>query len=136
MNDLFVSFLTTLFVFAIIKLSGKKESKKIKYRQSHINSIIGPFIPSYIANNVIKKTQSLKHYISNIIDVLVTENYAYWVHENVFYRAVVEDGRVDRTTTSPIDIQNMSNEDVNKMMVILDKLKNRAKNENRGTGNK
>jgi len=113
----------------------KSKTNKIKYRQSHIHQIIGPFLPDMAPVNL-KDTQSIKRVRQSVIDVLVTEDYAYWIHKNVFYRANVEDGDVDRSSASPINTSNMSDDELKKMLNILDKLTDRSKNEGRGAGNK
>jgi len=112
-----------------------RRANKIKYRQSHMHQIIGPFLPDLLPTDV-KNTQSTKRFKENIIDVLVTENYAYWIHKNVFYKANVENGDVDRSSASPINTQNMPDDELKKMLKILDKLTDRSKNEGRGSGNK
>lgn len=123
-------------IFAILYIRKPKERKStIKYRQSHIHQIIGPFLPE-MSNVNVKNTQSTKRLKENVIDVLVTEDSAYWIHKNVFYRASVDDGNVDRSTASPISTEDMSEEELKKMLKILDKLTDRSKNEGRGAGNK
>lgn len=136
MNDFLVSFLTSLVVLGIIYIrKPKSRVNKIKYRQSNIHQIIGPFLPDLLPVDV-KNTQSSKRLKENIIDVLVTEDYAYWIHKNVFYRANVEDGEVNRSSASPINTSDMSDNELKKMLKILDKLTDRSKNEGRGAGNK
>ena len=135
MNDFLVSFLTMIAIFAILYVRKPQQRKNIiKYRQSHIHQIIGPFLPELVPVDV-KKTQSRKRLKESIIDVLVTENSAYWIHKNVFYKANVDDGHVDRSTTSPINTQDMSEEELKQMLKILDRLTDRSKNEGRGSGN-
>ena len=118
----------------IINIVKKNKPKNIiKYSQSHIHSIIGPFLPD-IPSMEIKDTQSKKHMKESIIDVLITRHAAYWVHKGVFYTAKVEeDGSVDRSTTSKVNFDDMSDQEIKNMFVILDKLKDRANNEGRGT---
>ena len=136
MNDFLVSFLTMMAIFAILYVRKPKERKNIiKYRQSHIHQIIGPFLPDLVPVDV-KNTQTTKRLKESIIDVLVTEDFAYWIHKNVFYRANVDDGNVDRSTASPVNTQDMSEEELKKMLKILDKLTDRSNNEGRGAGNK
>lgn len=123
-------------IFAILYVRKPKERKNIiKYRQSSIHQIIGPFLPDLLPVDV-KDTQSTKRFKENIIDVLVTEDSAYWIHKNVFYKADVDDGHVDRSTASPINTEGMSEEELKKMLKILDKLTDRSNNEGRGAGNK
>jgi len=123
-------------ILAILYITKPKEKKsKIKYRQSSIHHIIGPFLPELVPIDV-KDTQLTKRNRESIIDVLITEDYAYWVHKNIFYKANVEDGHVDRSTTSPVNTEGMSEEELKKMLNILDKLTDRSKNEGRGAGDK
>jgi len=123
-------------IFAILYIRKPKERKNIiKYRQSHIHQIIGPFLSDLVPVDI-KNTQATKRLKENIIDVLVTEDFAYWIHKNVFYKANVDDGNVDRSTASPVNTQDMSEEELKKMLKILDKLTDRSNNEGRGTGNK
>lgn len=136
MNDFLVSFLTVIGIFAILYIRKPKERKNIiKYRQSHIHKIISPFLPD-MEKVYVKNTQSTKRFKQSIIDVLVTEDSAYWIHKNVFYKADVDDGHVDRSTASPVNTEGMSEDELKKMLKILDKLTDRSKNEGRGTGNK
>lgn len=136
MNDFIVSFLTMIAIAAILYLrKPKQNNNKIKYRQTHIHRVIMPFLPDMVYDNV-KNTQVTKRLKENVIDVLVTEDYAYWIHKNVFYKANVEDGHVDRSTAQPINTDSMSEEELKKMLKILDKLTDRSKNEGRGAGNK
>ena len=46
---------------------------------------------------------------------------AYWVHENVFYSAEAE-MVPDFETTEPIDTENMSEDELNQLLFILDGL--------------
>ena len=136
MNDFLVSFLTSLIILGIIYIRRPKDRiSKIKYRQSHIHQIISPFLPEMNRIDV-KNTQSTKRLKESIIDVLITEDSAYWIHKNIFYKANVEDGHVDRSTASPVNTEDMSEEELKKMLKILDKLTDRSKNEGRGAGNK
>ena len=68
-------------------------------------------------------SQSKIHSEKYMIKVMVLEDNAYWVKDNIFFTANVEDGLVLPETTKQVDTLNMSKKDIDKMMFILDKLK-------------
>ena len=68
-------------------------------------------------------TQSQKHIQKNMLRVVITEGKAYWILDNVFYTANAINGRVEEETVKPLDIENMSTKELNKMLLILDDLK-------------
>lgn len=82
-----------------------------------------------------KVSQMKKYEDSNRIDVLVVGNQAYWVANNVFYTGEVIDGQIDHDTTKPINTENMQKDEIDKMLFIIDSLKNGNKNDFGGTRN-
>lgn len=60
---------------------------------------------------------------------------AYWVSDNIFFIAKAEDGRVLLETAEPVDVNSMSKKDINRMLFILDNLKERDVNDSGSTGN-
>ena len=56
------------------------------------------------------------------ISVAIVEDKAYWVSDNTFYVAELIDGEVDKTSSRPVDVFQMSNSDLKKMLFILDNL--------------
>ena len=70
------------------------------------------------------ETQLDKARKKNIIKVAITENKAYWVHENIFYESDVVDGYVDSENSRPIDAHKLSQKELNKLMDILDGIYN------------
>jgi len=68
-------------------------------------------------------TQSKRHIQKNILSVMVIDNYAYWVKDNIFFVADTDRGNVLHDTARQVDTSNMSKADIDKMMFILDKLK-------------
>ena len=63
------------------------------------------------------------------------EDHAYWVHNNMFYVADIADGLVNPETVRPVDTNNMSNRDIDKMLFILDSLKNGNSDDSSGAWN-
>jgi hypothetical protein len=61
-----------------------------------------------------------------IVNVAVFEHKAYWVHDNIFYEANVQE-EPDFSTARPIDTASMSPRQLNKLFDILDELKNHGK---------
>lgn len=57
-----------------------------------------------------------------VIRVAVYDEKAYWVYDNVFYESDVT-REPDFTTARPIDTMSMNPKDLNKLMHILDELK-------------
>lgn len=76
-----------------------------------------------------KVSQMIKYEDSRRIEVLVLDNQAYWISNNVFYTGDIVDGHIDHETTKPIDTLSMKKEEVDKMLFILDSLKNGNKND-------
>ena len=140
MEYLLVIGLTLCFCWSIIKVSNKKRIaflKKIKYRQSDIHEMIKNVIPKQRFDKPKFITQSQRHVQKNMLRVVIEKNKAYWILNNVFYTADAIDGRVDENTARPLDVENMSKVELDRMLSILDDLKQGVGPDDSGsTGNK
>ena len=140
MEYLLVIGLTLCLCWSIIKVSNKKRIaflKKIKYRQSDIHEMIKNVIPKQKFDKPKFITQSQRHVQKNMLRVVIEKNKAYWILNNVFYTADAIDGRVDENTARPLDVENMSKVELDRMLSILDDLKQGVGPDDSGsTGNK
>ena len=140
MEYLLVIGLTLCLCWSIIKVSNKKRIaflKKIKYRQSDIHEMIKNVIPKQKFDKPKFITQSQRHVQKNMLRVVIEKNKAYWILNNVFYIADDIDGRVDENTARPLDVENMSKVELDRMLSILDDLKQGVGPDDSGsTGNK
>jgi hypothetical protein len=139
MEYLLIMGLTLLSYWSIIKISNKRRMiflNKNKYRQSSIYEMVKDVIPKQRFDKPKVITQSQKHIQKNMLKVVITEGNAYWILDNVFYTANAINGRVDEETVRPLDIQNMPTEELDKMLSILDDLKQGVgPNDSGSTGN-
>lgn len=129
--------LTIVASFVILKTVKKNEQfflKQVLYRQSDIHNIAKHF---YKDTKLIQKkeTQITKRMDSEAVKVVLTDDKAYWVADNVFYDADLVDNHPDMSTAKPIDTNNLSKEDIDKMLFILDNLDRGNKDERGSTGN-
>ena len=140
MEYLLIMGLTLLSYWSIIKISNKRNMiflNKNKYRQSSIYEMVKDVVPKQRFDKPKVITQSQKHIQKNMLRVVITDGSAYWILNNVFYTANAINGRVDEETIKPLDIENMPTKELDKMLSILDDLKQGVgPNDSSGTGNK
>jgi hypothetical protein len=130
--------LTLIAACSIIIVAVKKNKKhfaKVVYTQSDIHMIVKHFVPKDLFDKPKRPSQARKHLKNNSVRVLMIEDHAYWVHDNMFYVADTLDGLVNPETVRPIDTNNMSNRDIDKMLFILDSLKNGNSDDSSGAWN-
>lgn len=137
MDYIVVVLLTITTSFAILKIVTKNEKhflKKISYRQSDVHNITKHF---YTKTNLIKhkETQITKRMEKDTVKLVLAEDRAYWVADNVFYTADIVNDYPDMSTAKPIDTSNLSRQDIDKMLFILDNLGRGDKNERGSSGN-
>jgi hypothetical protein len=117
--------LVVLFFIAKIFYNTNKtivHKNKFRYSQSHIHSIVSPFLGSL---NIEKKKvdkQSIKHYNKNNLRVIIVDGEAFWVRDNVFYSAQITPEGIDDSTTKVVDIISMDKVQLDKMLFIIDQL--------------
>jgi hypothetical protein len=140
MEYLLVVGLTLLSYWSIIKISNKRRMiflNKNKYRQSSIYEMVKDVVPKQRFDKPKVITQSQRHIQKNMLRVVIAEGSAYWILNNVFYTANAINGRVDEETIQPLDIENMPIKELDKMLSILDDLKQGVgPNDSGSTGNK
>ncbi len=140
MEYLLVVGLTLLSYWSIIKISNKRRMiflNKNKYRQSSIYEMVKDVVPKQRFDKPKVITQSQRHIQKNMLRVVIADGSAYWILNNVFYTANAINGRVDEETIKPLDIENMPTKELDKMLSILDDLKQGVgPNDSSGTGNK
>jgi len=140
MEYLLVIGLTLLSYWSIIKISNKRRMiflNKNKYRQSSIYEMVKDVVPKQRFDKPKVITQSQRHIQKNMLRVVIADGSAYWILNNVFYTANAINGRVDEETIKPLDIENMPTKELEKMLSILDDLKQGVgPNDSSGTGNK
>ena len=119
--------LTFALTWSIISIVSKRKINlfsKIKYRQSNIHEIVKDVIPKEMFERPRKIRQSEKHIQKNMLKVIITDGMAYWTTNNVFYSAKSVNGRVDEETIKPLNVNELSKKELEKMMDILDSLRN------------
>jgi len=137
MEYLLASGLTLIVTWSIIELSRYRVSKSLKnitYKQSDIHERIRDFIPEIVNNKKVIESQSAKHAASTMIKIIVIDDKAYWVKDNIFYYAKTYNGDIVSETTEPVDVSLMSKDDMDKMLFILDNLRKGKEYDSGGTG--
>lgn len=119
-----IAILTFYCSYSIIRYNAKIKSRGIKMvlkSQSAIYNKTKPF--NSPRAKIATFSQSKKHIQSHMLRVMVIENKAYWVKDNIFFVAETDNGSVLHDTAKQVDTSYMSKADIDKMMFILDKLK-------------
>lgn len=82
-----------------------------------------------------KQTQSKMHSSKTNIRVIVMEDQAYWIKDNIFYTADILGDGVDKETTRRVDTMVMNKVQLDKMMFIIDRLREGNSNDSGSTRN-
>lgn len=136
-------------IYIVVKITTnivvKNNMPKLKHRQSTIHNIVRDVLPTNedIIKNIImnrerskQKKQSNQKYSQESIRVIVVEDDAYWIQDNTFYQTkVTEDGEIDQSSAKPVDTTNMSVEEIDRLMKIVDDLRGIGKNDGSSSGN-
>ena len=138
MDNVVVAVLTLFFVLGIIKLNKRQRYKslgKIVYSQSSIHTLIKDFMPKNVYKKPRAVSQSTKHTEKHMVKIIVIDNMAYWVSDNIFYTAETENGQIVHETAKPVDIGNMPKKELDKMLFILDNLGRRNNDDSSSSRN-
>lgn len=124
-----------LLGFMSKKMLGAKNSKKIylTYCQSHIFEIVKPILPPIQKKKLV--TQATKYEDKNNVKVIIMHDQAFWIRDNVFYMADMKEGYVDKETTKRVDTMGMDKVELNKMLFIMDQLRDGKLNDSGSSGN-
>lgn len=127
MEIFLTAFLTTVATIAIIKTRQKRiKMRRITFRQSILHQVVKHMMPTnaeYKRENT--KRQSVERSRDRVVRVIKTpDSKAYWVKDNIFYCAQVVDGEFDPQEALPVDTTHLSKKEVDKLLHILDNLKN------------
>lgn len=134
------SFITFILIFLFGYYKSKKNvvvKKKIQYTQSSVLNVMATkteYRPINLKNNKPKRSQSEIYNDKINIKVLIMDDLAYWIKDNVFYMANIGmSGIVDKETTRIVDTMSMSSVELDKMLFIMDKLREGLENDSGGT---
>ena len=104
--------------------------------QSHTHMLILPFLPEIKKYKKKMITQSSKHEEKINIRVVILDNKAYFVKDGTFYCAEMNGTEIDRASATLVDTIGMDKVQLDKMLFIMDQLRD-GKNDDSGyTGNK
>lgn len=137
MNNIFgaagVTLAVLLFLFAYMVLSRPKDNEEtFIVSQSMI-------LHRYVQNkqygkNLKIKTQSRKYHEKMNIKVIIVDENAYWVKDNIFYTAPMINEHIDNDMAKEVDTISMDKVQLEQMLFIMDKLREGIDNDSRSSG--
>jgi hypothetical protein len=130
---LIAMFITTRLAVPRIK---KTKHLPFRYSQSHIHMLVMPLMPELKYRKKRMITQSSKHDEKINIKVIILENKAYFVKDGGFYCADVDGHSVDSQNATLVDTIGMDKVQLDKMLFIMDQLREGKTNDSGNTGNK
>ena len=131
------SLITLIAIFFTKKYLTEKikvKIKPIKFSQSRALELSIDIIETAIKPLEIPKTQSVIHYKNNTIKILILEKFAYWIKENSLYVADMIDGEIDYDSTRQVDTMDMDKIQLEKMMYIVEQLREGMPNDSWDSG--
>ena len=88
------------------------------------------------SRKITKKTQSKMHHDKTNVKVIILDNQAYWIKDNIFYRAPIDGQSIDKESAEQVDTIHMDKVQLDKMLFIMDKLREGNNDDSRGSGDK
>jgi hypothetical protein len=139
MQELIVVGLTLALAWFILRVGKRNKEKPFSrtlHKQSDTHRLMKLFFSMPISNNQQNLSQLTKHKEKGMIKVIVLGNEAYWISNHIFYVAEAVDGEVQRHTAKPIDTSALSKGDLDKMLFILDSLRDGKRDDRGSSGHK
>jgi hypothetical protein len=118
-----ITSLSMLFAYRIVEsYKAKNKTIKLVISQSRTNEFIKKIL---MPDNSFPPatSQSMKHFDSVHLRILIVDNKAYWITNNAVFAADVINGQVEKETTAEVDTMGMDNVQLKQMMFIVEKLK-------------
>ena len=100
-----------------------------KYRQSHIHEIISPLVPDIQNYKKVIPRQSTNQEEKTNIKVVIFDNKAYFVKDGTFYCADMHGTEIDGANATLVDTMGMDKVQLDKMLFIMDQLRDGKKND-------
>jgi hypothetical protein len=88
------------------------------------------------SRRITNKTQSKRHYDKTNVKVIILDNEAYWIKDNIFYKAPIDGQAIDKESAEEVDTIHMDKVQLDKMLFIMDKLREGISDDSRGSGDK
>jgi len=137
MNNWYGAFgltITILLVLATYVLASKSKNKPQIISQAMLLHRFN-YGKKY-SRKVINKTQSKMHYDKTNVKVIILDNQAYWIKDNIFYKASLDGQSIDKESAEQVDTMHMDKVQLDKMLFIMDKLREGINDDSRGSGDK
>jgi len=136
-----IGFLSAIvFVYFLVRIQNKYDVLRSRLKFSKSTQSRNHYLFDRDANPVQKKKkeinrQSTKHDKNVNIRVIIMDDQAYWIKDNTFYMADMSYGNVDKETTRVVDTMAMNKVQLDKMIFIIDRLREEAFDDRWGAGN-
>ncbi len=123
-------FLGSVITIVTILVFGKLFSKSVKptksvaigYSQSYIHEVIKDSLPYSGSQKASVVTQATLFNKELYHKVVIAEDVAYWISNNQFFYAPMEDGIIQKEFAKLVDTINMDSVELEKISFIVEKL--------------
>ena len=140
--EYFLGSLTTILIIvvSVYVMRPEKYTKKIsnfRYSQSQIFETVKPLLPllDFIEKPRTKR-QSSVHVDKVNIRVIIMDNLAYWVKDNIFYVADMDGMDIQKDTARIVDTIHMDKVQLDKMLFVMDQLRDGKDDDSGSSRNK
>lgn len=140
MEFLLGSVVTALILYSAMKYFEalyKVASKDYKYKfsQSSLHELIKPLLPDDLFIPERKITQSFLHEQKTNLRVIILDGYAYWIKDNTVFKSPMNGLDIDKDATEVVDIIGLDKVQLDKMIFVIDKLREGLPNDSGSAGN-
>jgi hypothetical protein len=127
------SAITMLAMFITTRLISSQKNivnkSPFRYSQSSIHEVVSPLIPDLRNVKRIVDRQSTNQEEKTNIKVVIFDNKAYFVKDGTFYCAEMHGTEIDGASATLVDTMGMDKVQLDKMLFIMDQLRDGKKND-------
>lgn len=139
MEYLIGSLATFILVNMMSKMMINDKELKVKqtfvYRQSHIFDLVKPLLPPLNTLKPERKSQAMNHENKTNVKVIIMGRQAFWIKDNMFYMADMDGQHINKESTRRVDTMAMDRVELDKMLFIMDQLRDRNIDDSGSSGN-
>lgn len=98
--------------------------------------MIKPLLPDDFFKPKIRRTQSYNHEEKTNFRVVIVDGFAYWIRDNKIYEADMREDGIDKDSARVVDTMSMDKVQLEKIVFIVDTLREGLDNDSGSTGDK